>query len=158
MIFDLSRMTRLLLAGCHLGVDGVPLPGADRAIRQGVHRADQFGGRQRVVDRPGHRPHRVSRFPTPKVIHGAAAAPDGSHLYLSNESLADGGRRRYPDDEDHQENSLTGGPNNIAITKDGKKAYVAITGAQGGLDAIDPVAAARRAGSSAFSAASTTRS
>jgi len=75
-----------------------------------------------------------------EVIHGAAAAPDGSHLYLSNESLQTVDvvdtrtmkiTKRIP---------LTGGPNNIAITKDGKKAYVAITGAQGGLDVIDLVA------------------
>ena len=78
-------------------------------------------------------------IPDAEVIHGAAAAPDGSHLYLSNESLQTVDvvdtrtmkiTKRIP---------LTGGPNNIAITKDGKKAYVAITGAQGGLDVIDLV-------------------
>ena len=75
-----------------------------------------------------------------EVIHGAAAAPDGSHLYLSNESLQTMDivdtrtlriTKRVP---------LTGGPNNIAIRKDGRRAYIAITGAQGGIDVMDLVA------------------
>ena len=34
---------------------------------------------------------------------------------------------------------LSGHPNNIAIHKNGRRAYVAITGAQGGVDVIDLV-------------------
>ena len=82
----------------------------------------------------------AAEIPDAEVIHGAAAAPDGSHLYLSNESLQTMDvvdtrtlriTKRVP---------LTGGPNNIAIRKDGRRAYIAITGAQGGIDVMDLVA------------------
>ena len=81
----------------------------------------------------------VAEIPDAEVIHGAAAAPDGSRLYLSNESLATLDvvdtrtlkvTKRIP---------LTGGPNNLAIRKDGRRLYVAIQGAEGGVDVIDTV-------------------
>jgi len=81
----------------------------------------------------------VAEIPDAEVIHGAAAAPDGSRLYLSNESLATLDvvdtmtlkiTKRIP---------LTGGPNNLAIRKDGRRVYVAIQGAEGGVDVIDTV-------------------
>jgi YVTN family beta-propeller protein len=81
----------------------------------------------------------AAEIPEAEVIHGAAAAPDGSYLYLSDEALATVDvvdtrtlriTKRIP---------LTGGPNNLAIRKDGKRVYVAITGAQGGVDVIDTV-------------------
>jgi YVTN family beta-propeller protein len=79
----------------------------------------------------------VTEIPDAEVIHGAAAAPDGSRLYLSDEALSTVDvvdtktmriTKRIP---------LSGHPNNIAIRKDGRRAYVAITGAQGGIDVID---------------------
>jgi YVTN family beta-propeller protein len=81
----------------------------------------------------------VVEIPEVEVVHGAAAAPDGSRLYLSDESLSTVDvvdtktmrvTKRIP---------LSGHPNNIAIRKDGRRAYVAITGAQGGVDVIDTV-------------------
>ncbi|HEY3044803.1 MAG TPA: beta-propeller fold lactonase family protein [Vicinamibacterales bacterium] len=74
-----------------------------------------------------------------EVIHGAAAAPDGSRLYLSDEALSTVDvvdtktmriTKRIP---------LSGHPNNLSIRKDGRRVYVAITGAQGGVDVIDTV-------------------
>ena len=81
----------------------------------------------------------VGEIPEAEVAHGAAAAPDGSRLYLSDESLSTVDvvdtrtmriTKRIP---------LSGHPNNIAIHKNGRRAYVAITGAQGGVDVIDLV-------------------
>ena len=81
----------------------------------------------------------VGEIPEAEVAHGVAAAPDGSHLYLSDESLSTVDvvdtrtmriTKRIP---------LSGHPNNIAIHKNGRRAYVAITGAQGGVDIIDLV-------------------
>jgi YVTN family beta-propeller protein len=72
-----------------------------------------------------------------EVPHGAAAAPDGSRLYFSNESessldVVDGKTlavlKRIP---------LTGRPNNIDIAKDGRKVYVSIAQAPGAVDVID---------------------
>lgn len=69
--------------------------------------------------------------------HGAAVAPDGSRIYVSDEAentldVADGKTfqvlRRIP---------LSGRPNNIAISPDGRRVYVGIIQAPGGVDVID---------------------
>src|SRR5580693_8048236 len=72
-----------------------------------------------------------------EVNHGAAAAPDGSRYYVSNEG------RSTLDVVDtktlHITRSipLSGHPNNIAISKDGKRVYVSIAVAPGSVDVID---------------------
>ena len=85
----------------------------------------------------------VAEIPEIEVGHGASAAPDGSRLYVSDEGLSTVDvvdtktmrvTKRIP---------LSGHPNNIAINKNGRRAYVAITGAQGGVDVIDLVAEER---------------
>ena len=75
-----------------------------------------------------------------EVIHGVAAAPDGSRLYLSNEST------NTLDIVDTKTLAVTkkiplspGRPNNVAIHENGKRLYVAIQGPGGGVDIIDLV-------------------
>ena len=69
--------------------------------------------------------------------HGAQASPDGSRLYVANEA------DRTVDVVDVKALSvikkieLSGHPNNLAITPDGRKVYVAIARAPGALDVID---------------------
>jgi len=72
-----------------------------------------------------------------EVNHGAAAAPDGSRYYISNEGntsldIVDAKTlnviKRVP---------LTGHPNNISISKDGRRVYVGINVAPGAVDVID---------------------
>jgi YVTN family beta-propeller protein len=72
-----------------------------------------------------------------EVNHGAAAAPDGSRYYISDEGestldVIDAKTlkiiRNIP---------LTGHPNNISISKDGRRVYVAIAVAPGAVDVID---------------------
>ena len=72
-----------------------------------------------------------------EVNHGAAAAPDGSRYYISNEGnssldIVDAKTlnvtKRVP---------LTGHPNNISISKDGRRVYVGIAVAPGAVDVID---------------------
>jgi YVTN family beta-propeller protein len=84
----------------------------------------------------------VAEVPDAEVIHGVAAAPDGTRLYLSNEStdsldIVDVKTLRI-----RKKIPLTtpGRPNNVAIRKDGKRLYVAIQGPEGGVDVIDTVA------------------
>jgi YVTN family beta-propeller protein len=72
-----------------------------------------------------------------EVNHGAAVAPDGSRIYVSDEAdstldVVDARTfkvtNRIP---------LSGHPNNIAIGRDGRRVYVGIIQAPGGVDVID---------------------
>src|SRR5262249_11155583 len=72
-----------------------------------------------------------------EVGHGAAAAPDGSRLYVSNESestldVVDGRTLRVTN-----KIPLSGHPNNISASRDGKRVYVSISQAPGAVDVID---------------------
>src|ERR1043165_3962671 len=72
-----------------------------------------------------------------EVNHGAAAAPDGSRYYISNEG------QKTLDIVDQKTLKvtksipLTGHPNNISISKDGRRVYVSIAVAPGAVDVID---------------------
>lgn len=72
-----------------------------------------------------------------EVNHGAAAAPDGSHFYISDEAestldVVDTRTLKVT-----RNIPLTGHPNNISISKDGRRVYVAIAVAPGAVDVID---------------------
>ena len=78
-----------------------------------------------------------------EVNHGAAAAPDGRRFYFSNEA-------------DHtldvvdvrtlavtKKIVLSGRPNNVSISRDGRRVYVAIVSGAGAVDVIDTTSLAR---------------
>jgi YVTN family beta-propeller protein len=72
-----------------------------------------------------------------EVNHGAAVAPDGRRLYVSNEAehtldVVDLGTLKVI-----AQVPLSGRPNNVAIGKDGRRVYVAIIAAPGAVDVID---------------------
>jgi YVTN family beta-propeller protein len=72
-----------------------------------------------------------------EVSHGAASAPDGSHYYISNEAestldVVDPKTLKVT-----RNIPLSGHPNNIAVSKDGKRVYVSIAIAPGAVDVID---------------------
>ncbi len=78
-----------------------------------------------------------------EVNHGAAAAPDGRHLYISNEAdstldVVDATSLRVTN-----KIPLSGHPNNIAAGRDGRRVYVAISQAPGAIDVIDTVSLRR---------------
>src|SRR4029079_14086172 len=69
--------------------------------------------------------------------HGGAGAPDGSRIYVSNEAessldVADSTTFKVV-----AHIPLSGHPNNIAVGKDGRRVYVGIIQAPGGVDFID---------------------
>jgi YVTN family beta-propeller protein len=75
--------------------------------------------------------------------HGAGAAPDGSRIYVSDEAastldVVDGKTlevvKRIP---------LSGHPNNMAVSADGRRVYVGIIQNPGGVDVIDTAALQR---------------
>ena len=71
------------------------------------------------------------------INHGAAAAPDGSRLYFSSEAEQ---TLHVVDTKTLQtlkKIPLTARPNNISISKDGRRVYVGIVSAPGAVDVID---------------------
>lgn len=74
-----------------------------------------------------------------EIPHGVTGAPDGSAIYISNESLhtldvIDSRTLRVK-----RRIHLSGRPNNVAVSKDGRKVYVGIMQAPGAVDVIDVV-------------------
>src|SRR5262252_6724927 len=72
-----------------------------------------------------------------EVNHGAAASPDGSRYYISNEAestldVADAKTFKVI-----KNIPLSGHPNNIAVSKNGKRVYVSIAAAPGAVDVIE---------------------
>src|SRR5258705_3755222 len=72
-----------------------------------------------------------------EVNHGAAAAPDGSRFYITNEAestldVADAKTLKVT-----KHIPLTNHPNNVSVSKDGKRVYVAIVAGAGAVDVID---------------------
>jgi YVTN family beta-propeller protein len=72
-----------------------------------------------------------------EVNHGAAVAPDGSRFYITNEAestldVADSKTLKVV-----KHIPLTNHPNNVSVSKDGKRVYVAIVAGTGAVDIID---------------------
>jgi YVTN family beta-propeller protein len=75
-----------------------------------------------------------------EVPHGVTFAPDGSRLYITEEPTH---TLDVVDAKSLQVTTkipLSGRPNNVAVSKDGRKVYVGIAQAPGAVDVIDTVA------------------
>ena len=72
-----------------------------------------------------------------EVNHGAAAAPDGSRLYVTNEAESTVDVVDLKTLKIIKHVPLTNHPNNIAVSKDGKRVYAAIVAGAGAVDVID---------------------
>jgi YVTN family beta-propeller protein len=72
-----------------------------------------------------------------EVNHGAAAAPDGSRYFISNEAEATLDVADARSFKVTRNIKLSGRPNNIAISKDGRRVYVSIIQSPGAVDVID---------------------
>jgi YVTN family beta-propeller protein len=144
MTFSVARMHRrqqLLLGVVLLGLTVIlGLPLTAQTGRTVIVQTNSAGDSVHLIDPATDRI--VAEIPDAEVIHGVAAAPDGSRFYLSNEStdsldIVDTKTLRI-----RKKIPLTtpGRPNNVAIRKDGRRLYVAIQGPEGGVDVIDTVA------------------
>src|ERR1051325_11565789 len=72
-----------------------------------------------------------------EVNHGAAAAPDGSRLYITHQDESTVGVADPQKLKVIKHIPLTNHPNNIAVSKDGKRVYAAIVAGAGAIDVID---------------------
>jgi len=72
-----------------------------------------------------------------EVNHGAAPAPDGSRLYITNEAESTVDVADLKTLKVIKHIPLTNHPNNIAVSKDGKRVYAAIVAGAGAIDVID---------------------
>jgi YVTN family beta-propeller protein len=77
------------------------------------------------------------------INHGAAAAPDGSRLYFSSEAERVLTVIDAKTGEVTRKIALTGRPNNITISTDGRLVYVGIVSDPGAVDVIDTTTLAR---------------
>jgi YVTN family beta-propeller protein len=69
--------------------------------------------------------------------HGAVLAPDGSRLYVSDEALSTLDVVDAKTLKITKQIPLSGHPNNLAISRDGRRVFVGIIQAPGGVDVID---------------------
>src|SRR5215470_9468086 len=72
-----------------------------------------------------------------EVSHGAAAAPDGSRYYISDEADSTLDVVDQKTLKITNRIPLSGHPNNISISKDGRRVYVGIAVSPGAVDVID---------------------
>jgi len=72
-----------------------------------------------------------------EVPHGVAIAPDGSRIYITDESLSTLDVADAKTFKVFKRIPLSGRPNNLAVARDGSQVYVAIAQAPGAVDVID---------------------
>ena len=72
-----------------------------------------------------------------EVNHGAASAPDGSHYFISNEAESTLDVVDPKTLKVIRSIKLSGHPNNIGISKDGRRVYVSIAVKPGAVDVVD---------------------
>ena len=78
-----------------------------------------------------------------EVNHGAAAAPDGRHYYISDEGASTLDIVDAKTLQVGKKIPLSGHPNNISISKNGRRVYVSIAVAPGAVDVIDTISEER---------------
>jgi YVTN family beta-propeller protein len=118
-----------------------PLNGADSKGKVRIVQTNSAGDSVTLIDPATNKV--VGEIKDIEVNHGAAVAPDGTRLYISNEAettldVVDARTlkvtKRIP---------LSGHPNNIAISRDGRRVYVAIAQAPGAVDVVDTTSQAK---------------
>ena len=85
----------------------------------------------------------IAEIPGIERAHGAAASPDGNWIWISNEADNTVDVISSKTMTVTKKIALSGHPNNLAITPDGRKLYVAIAQAPGAVDVLDAAKQAR---------------
>src|SRR3954468_11151686 len=126
------------LSGRNLGlaaillVATIPLGAADK-VR--ILQTNSAGDRVSLIDPATNKV--VGEIKDIEANHGAVAAPDGSRIYISNEAMSTLDVADVKTLKVIKRVPLSGHPNNISISHDGRRVYVGIVQAPGGVDVID---------------------
>jgi YVTN family beta-propeller protein len=113
-------------------VCSLPLRAANKVV---IVQTNSAGDRVSIIDPATNTV--VGEIQGIEAPHGAAVAPDGSRIYVSDEGentldIVDARTLKVI-----KQVRLSGHPNNLAIARDGKRVYVGIIQAPGGVDVID---------------------
>src|SRR6185295_8595282 len=127
---------RSLAAACAVGLGAylaAPVGAAGKKVV--IVQTNSAGDNVHIIDAATNKV--IGQIDGIEVNHGAAVAPDGTRIYISNEALStldivDGKTLKVI-----KQVPLSGHPNNLAIGRDGKRVYVGIIQAPGGVDVID---------------------
>ncbi|MGH9843281.1 MAG: YncE family protein [Blastocatellia bacterium] len=114
---------------------------ADTSVKLRIIQTNSAGDNVHLIDPVTNKV--VGEIKDIEVNHGVAAAPDGSLIYFSNEALSTLDIVDARTLQVTKRVALSGRPNNIAISRDGRRVYVAIVQAPGAVDVIDTASQAR---------------
>jgi len=125
-----SSLQRLFTAGVLLVLSA---PAAVAQVR--IVQTNSQGDNISLIDPATN--HVVAEVKGVPINHGAAASPDGSRLYFSSEAeqtlhVVDGATLQLT-----KKIPLSGRPNNISISPDGRRVYVGIVSSPGAVDVVD---------------------
>jgi YVTN family beta-propeller protein len=124
-----------LYVAAALVVAGLPLVAATGKVL--IIQTNSAGDNVHIIDAATNKI--VADIPDIERAHGAQGAPDGNWIYVSNEADTTVDVVSTKTMKVSKKIPLSGHPNNLAITPDGRKLYVAIAQAPGALDVIDAV-------------------
>ncbi len=134
-----AKALRTVLTGCATLLFALPI--ALRAATVRIVQTNAAGDSVMLIDPVSNQV--VGQIEGIEVNHGAQPSPDGSRLYITDEAestldVADLKTlkviKRIP---------LTNHPNNVAVSKDGRRVYAAIVAGAGAIDVIDTATLAR---------------
>jgi YVTN family beta-propeller protein len=132
MTTKLRAFIRLLVIAVVIVLGALPLA-AQRNVR--IIQTNSAGDNVHLIDPATNKV--VGVIEGIEVNHGAGAAPDGSRIYVSNEAESTLDAVDAKTLKVIKRVPLSGHPNNMAVGKDGRRVYVGIIQAPGGVDVID---------------------
>jgi YVTN family beta-propeller protein len=113
----------------------LPLGAASGNVR--IIQTNSAGDRVSIIDPATNKV--VGEILDIEANHGAVVAPDGSRIYISDEAMSTLDIADAKTLKVIQRIPLSGHPNNLSVSRDGRRVYVGIIEAPGGVDVIDTV-------------------
>jgi YVTN family beta-propeller protein len=131
----MSRTSTLRWLGIVAAVVAFTLPLRSASTQVRIIQTNSAGDRVSLIDPATNKV--VGEIKDIEANHGAVASPDGTRIYISNESMSTLDVADVKTLKVTKRIPLSGHPNNISISHDGRRVYVGIIQAPGGVDVID---------------------